>query len=209
MFYLYVKQHQKTGLKYFGQTQQDPYNYKGSGKYWLRHIGEHGRSEINTLNVWSFETIEECRKFAIEFSINNNIVESQDWANLMIENVDRNPSAYVFTEEAKQRIREGKQRAGYRHSAETIEKIRKASSGRKHKEEALRKMAEWKISNPLKHTDETKAKMRAAKLGTKQSAELVAKRFANRKSFKHSLETIEKIRQKKLERDRANLSNSY
>ena len=35
--YLYVKQHNKTGLKYFGKTtKKDPLKYKGSGLYWKR-----------------------------------------------------------------------------------------------------------------------------------------------------------------------------
>ena len=36
--YLYVKTHNKSGLKYLGKTIQNPFKYKGSGTYWLRHI---------------------------------------------------------------------------------------------------------------------------------------------------------------------------
>jgi hypothetical protein len=35
---LYVKTHNITGLKYFGKTTNDPFKYKGSGKYWLDHL---------------------------------------------------------------------------------------------------------------------------------------------------------------------------
>lgn len=36
---LYIKTHNKTGLKYFGKTtSNDPYKYKGSGSYWLDHL---------------------------------------------------------------------------------------------------------------------------------------------------------------------------
>ena len=38
IIYLYLKQHNITGLKYFGKTEQNPYKYKGSGIYWLRHL---------------------------------------------------------------------------------------------------------------------------------------------------------------------------
>ena len=42
---LYVKTHQVTGLKYLGQTSKsDPHKYTGSGKYWLRHIKQHGKN---------------------------------------------------------------------------------------------------------------------------------------------------------------------
>jgi len=38
MVYLYVKIHNVTKLKYFGKTTKNPYNYKGSGLYWKRHL---------------------------------------------------------------------------------------------------------------------------------------------------------------------------
>ena len=51
--YLYVKQHSITGLKYFGKTTKiDPFLYKGSGKYWQRHIKKYGKNFIETLEVW-------------------------------------------------------------------------------------------------------------------------------------------------------------
>ena len=84
--HLYVKQHNITGLRYFGKTsKKDPYAYLGSGKYWRRHLKVHGRN-IDTISVWSFENEEDCEKFALEFSIANNIVESEMWANLRLEN---------------------------------------------------------------------------------------------------------------------------
>jgi len=84
--YLYVKQHRKTGLKYFGKTStKDPYIYVGSGKYWRRHLKEHG-SDIDTLSVWEFDDADMFEKFALEFSYRENIVESSGWANLRPEN---------------------------------------------------------------------------------------------------------------------------
>jgi len=84
--YLYVKQHKITKLKYFGMTAtKDPYVYLGSGKHWRRHLKVHGK-DIDTLEVWEFTNIDECEKFALDFSKKNNIVESKDWANLRPEN---------------------------------------------------------------------------------------------------------------------------
>ncbi len=41
--YLYIKTHNKTGMKYFGKTvSEDPEKYSGSGVYWKRHIEKHG-----------------------------------------------------------------------------------------------------------------------------------------------------------------------
>ena len=42
IYYLYVKTHRITGLKYLGKTKQDPYKYRGSGVYWTSHIKKHG-----------------------------------------------------------------------------------------------------------------------------------------------------------------------
>jgi hypothetical protein len=85
--FLYVKQHKLTGLKYFGKhTGTDPLKYVGSGTYWMKHIKKHGKKHIETVNLWEFSTQEECTKFALKFSIDNNIVESTEWANLRDEN---------------------------------------------------------------------------------------------------------------------------
>ena len=43
IYYLYIKTHNTTGLKYLGQTsKQNPYTYCGSGKDWVKHLNEHG-----------------------------------------------------------------------------------------------------------------------------------------------------------------------
>ena len=85
--YLYVKTHRVTGLKYFGKTgQTDPYKYRGSGKHWCRHIRQHG-NDVETKIVGVFEDALEATKFALNFSRENNIVESKEWANLVPENV--------------------------------------------------------------------------------------------------------------------------
>ena len=85
MLYLYVKQHTKTKLKYFGKTTRDPYKYRGSGSYWKKHIRKHGVQHVVTIDLWAFNDQEKCTKFALTFSKNNNIIESNDWANLIDE----------------------------------------------------------------------------------------------------------------------------
>ena len=84
--YLYIKRHAVTGLKYFGKTKNDPYEYDGSGLYWVKHIQKYGREHIITDQVWEFNNQDECMKFALHFSKNNNIVESKEWANMRLEN---------------------------------------------------------------------------------------------------------------------------
>lgn len=83
--YLYVKQHSVTGLKYFGRTIFNPFVYKGSGQHWIPHFKKHGEDLIQTLEVWGFDDQYLCTEFALKFSKDNNIVESKEWANLVLE----------------------------------------------------------------------------------------------------------------------------
>lgn len=85
MVYLYVKQHNITGLKYFGKTTRDPNTYHGSGIRWLNHLRKHGR-DVSTPNIWEFEDLSKCSKFALQFSKENHITEDSAWANLKPEN---------------------------------------------------------------------------------------------------------------------------
>ena len=84
--YLYIKQHSITGLKYFGKTINDPFTYDGSGTHWKNHINKHGREHIKTLHVYKFNDQEAATEFALKFSIDNDIVESLEWANQVPEN---------------------------------------------------------------------------------------------------------------------------
>lgn len=86
--YLYVRTHNKTGLKYLGQTsQQDPHKYPGSGTRWLHHLRKHGYD-------YSTEIIKECinktelKEWGIYYSTLWNIVIDDKWANLKPEEAD-------------------------------------------------------------------------------------------------------------------------
>jgi hypothetical protein len=84
--YLYIKQHAKTGMKYFGRTEKsNPWTYLGSGSYWKNHITKHGKEFIETLAVFEFDDQTNCTNFALSFSKKNNIVESKEWANQCLE----------------------------------------------------------------------------------------------------------------------------
>ena len=129
MIILYIKTHKKTGLKYFGKTtKKDPHKYTGSGKYWLNHIKKHGK-DIDTEIIGNFIFEDECAKFALRFSIENNIISSKEWANLRLENgLDGAPVGNSF-------------------SLETIEKMRNSKIGKKPREyfvEMAKKNVGWK-----------------------------------------------------------------
>lgn len=78
--YLYVKTHNKTGLKYLGKTERDPFLYKGSGTYWKKHIKTHG-DDIHTEIIFQSNSKDEIREQGLYYSTLWNIVESKDWAN--------------------------------------------------------------------------------------------------------------------------------
>jgi hypothetical protein len=83
--YLYIKTHNDTGIKYFGKTiKPDPVKYKGSGSKWLNHIKKHGNN-VTTEILGFYESEFECSEAAIKFSKDNLIVESEIWANQIIE----------------------------------------------------------------------------------------------------------------------------
>lgn len=84
--YLYVKTH-PTGLKYLGKTVQDPSKYKGSGTHWLRHLNKHGE-EHTTEILFETEDKELFREKAIYYSKLYNVVESNEWANIVPEQGD-------------------------------------------------------------------------------------------------------------------------
>ena len=165
IYYLYKKTHNKTGLQYLGQTSQlDPHKYHGSGTRWVRHLKKYGYN-------YTTEILKECANkddlkiWGLYYSELWNVANSDKWANLKLEEGD-----------------------GGKPSIETVEKIRKALTGRvqtddhrtknseahkgrnnimygkTHTKEARVKIAAARIGNPTnlgkKHTEESKQKTR-------------------------------------------------
>ena len=79
--YLYVKTHNKTGLKYLGKTIQNPYKYKGSGIYWRRHLSQHG-NDVTTKILKECQTNDEIKYWGQYYSDLWNVVNDNTWANL-------------------------------------------------------------------------------------------------------------------------------
>jgi hypothetical protein len=81
-YYLYVKTHSTTGLKYLGQTRsKDPHKYHGSGKYWLAHLKKHGKN-FTTEIIKECKSIDQLSHWGHFYSNLWNIVNSDEWANL-------------------------------------------------------------------------------------------------------------------------------
>jgi len=99
IYFLYVKTHLKTGLKYLGFTKKkDPYKYKGSGKYWVNHIRKYGEEHIWTNIIFQTEIKQEIKNMGLYYSEFWNVVESIEWANMRPESGDGG-YGFIFTPE--------------------------------------------------------------------------------------------------------------
>lgn len=143
--YLYLKTHNKTGLQYFGMTKQDPWMYMGSGKRWRNHLSKHG-NDVTTEIIFESDDKEEIADVGKRYSKLWNIVESDKFANLKIEEGD----------------------GGFDHlndgSDEHRERCRKASSMVKNRSKGVPFTSETAGKTFLgkHHTEETKIKISEA-----------------------------------------------
>lgn len=78
--YLYVKTHNKTGLKYLGKTTKDPHTYLGSGVDWKLHLKEHGE-EHSTEIIRECQSNQELNGWGRYYSNLWNVADSLEWAN--------------------------------------------------------------------------------------------------------------------------------
>lgn len=181
MIYLYVKTHKKTGLKYFGYTKSaNPYRYKGSGLYWRNHCKRHGTSfKTKIIAKFNDDQKEEARLFAQSFSYKNDIVQSNDWANLKIEQLDggwdhiNNKNKHLFTEKAKttianwseeERLANNAKKAlrGERNGMFGVHRYGKEAPGygKPASEEKRRRISQAKKAKNIKYTDKQKQEIK-------------------------------------------------
>jgi hypothetical protein len=87
-----IKTHDITKLKYlcyhFGDYDSC-YIYSGSGKYWKSHIKKHGK-HISTEILGGYTSLEDARIAGLYYSELYNVVESENFANLIVEDANRN-----------------------------------------------------------------------------------------------------------------------
>ena len=142
--YLYVKTHNKTGLKYLGKTiKKDPHKYTGSGKYWLRHLAQHGY-DYTTEVIRECQSQEELIEWGLHYSKLWDIVKSNLWANLKEEAGDGGSPG----EETRKKISEaGKGRV---HSHETKLKMARADRSSYTRIAPVSDATKEKLSNLLK-----------------------------------------------------------
>lgn len=137
MIYLYLKTHNKTGLKYLGKTISDnPYDYQGSGKLWKRHINKHGY-DVTTEILAESEDKEVIKNLGIYYSNLWNVVENNTFANLVPEMGDG--GAQIWSKESREKV--SRSLKGYKHSEETKRKYSKAQ--KKNAKKTSQKMKEY------------------------------------------------------------------
>lgn len=143
---LYIKTHNKTGLKYLGHTKQDPSIYPGSGVRWKQHLRKHG-NDVTTEVLVECETEAEIKRWGLYYSNLWNVVESEEWANLMPEEGQKGPGlpkGVVFSKEHIQKLAE-KNRA---RAATGYNPFR----GKKHRKESMTKRTETRRIRGIKPT---------------------------------------------------------
>lgn len=163
--YLYIKQHSITNKLYFGKTIQNPEKYPGSGKLWRRHIKKHGKKHVVTLWYELFIDLNEIQEFALSFSKDMNIIESDQWLNMIAENgIDGHSPGLQLTSEWKQNI--SKSLRGHIVTKSTRDKIGISNTGKIRSEEDklhLSELLTGKKRGP--HSKETIEKIRNGNIG--------------------------------------------
>jgi len=127
IYTLYLKVHRKTGLRYLGQTKQDPYSYQGSGTDWQAHLKIHG-NDVETIILFQTNSKEERNIWGIHYSSLWNIVTAMDdfgnkiWANRIPES---GAGASTFPKTLVHRTNIANALRGKRKTPEHIANVRK------------------------------------------------------------------------------------
>jgi len=142
--YLYLKTHNKTGLQYFGMTKQDPNKYMGSGKRWRNHLSKHG-NDVTTEIIFESEDKHEISDVGIFYSNMWNIIESDKFANLKIEEGDGGfDHINDGSEKHRERCRKASKNVRNRYVFTEQDRIAGKTSflGKNHTDETKRKISE-------------------------------------------------------------------
>ena len=201
IYYLYIKE-SILGLKYLGFTSQDPFLYGGSGKYWRLHIKKHNIKsfQIKTDILIKTNNIDMIKFWGLYYSKLYNVVESDDWANLMPESGESVCLGRIVSDEQKfkmSKIMAGKG-LGKTLSLETKIKIAAKSRLLKHTNEAKIKIGISKLGNKYclgrKLTNENKQKLIIANTGrilSKDSKDRISKAKRGKLNLKKRIPIIQ------------------
>lgn len=189
IIYLYVKTHNKTGLKYLGQTSaKDPHKYPGSGSYWSDHLRLHGYD-------YSTEILKECatklevQKLGEYYSSLWDVVNATDsngkkiWANLKIESGDGGRQTLESIEKMKNTKKlNNTESSNPEISRKMVETKKKNGTINGNTSESIAKgLATKKVNGTDKLSSESKLKLSRIKKGC------AGRKFTEEDKAKHSL----------------------
>ncbi|MFY8212262.1 MAG: NUMOD3 domain-containing DNA-binding protein [Candidatus Nanopelagicus sp.] len=135
IYYLYIKTHKKSRLKYFGYTKQNPYTYAGSGTDWKTHLKNYGHS-VETEVILQTTDKSEIIYWGSFYSTKWNIVSAQDdfgnkiWANKIPETGSGAGRKFGTTLSEKSKKLISDKSIGRIMSDDTINKIKLKLKGR-------------------------------------------------------------------------------
>lgn len=190
MFYLMIKTHNKTGLKYLCKcTNRDPYKYKGSGTYWKRHIKEHGY-EVVTEVVFQTEDLDEFNSVCLQYSKEFNVKDSNEWANLIEETGLDGGTTHTDPYWLK----------GFKHSDESKKKISESSKGKRAplSEDVKAKIRDSLRGKPMKCSPKGVSKTEAHRRNVSKALKGKSKKFSKDglESMKTSVSERQKVKYK-------------
>lgn len=164
IYYLYIKTHNKTGLKYLGfTTQQDYHKYTGSGTGWLNHLKKHG-FDYSTEILYEGIDKNELQRLGEYYSDLYDVVRQKSWANLKPERGEG--GSFIATPESIKKVLETKKKNGTLNTNTPENRIKAINTRRKNNtlntntEESITKGLYTKLKNgTLPRSDECVAKM--------------------------------------------------
>lgn len=180
---LYIAIHNKTEKKYFGKTtryftEEDLQKYyHGSGVYWKNHLNKHG--DDVTMEIYGIYNLDEVKEVALKFSEDNDIVNSKEWANLILENGISGGDNSKNIDYSKVSL---SQKGKSKHTEEYKLRLSKIHKNKKVSSETKEKQSKAQMGKIL--SDETKTKISIAFKGKPRSQEIKDKIRDKQKGIK-------------------------
>ena len=183
-YYLYVKTHNITGLKYLGYTRRPDYHkYTGSGERWLAHLNKHGFN-YSTQLIYQTDNKELLSFIGLTLSHSWNVVKSNLWANLKEEAGDGGSPAISVRQQIS------KARMGMKFSEEHKTNLKIARNKRIVSEETKARTSQTMLGKPK--SQEHRQNISKARIGNKNPM------FGTKWSEERRAKTMETRRRKQI-----------